>query len=129
LLLKNLIGQALEMTIEQFLKTLRSEPETIEFDDTMSAIEAEYNFTPTAFSNGDVKNAANQNNGSCKIFAFAQLHSLNADQTLNCFGRYYRDDVLKNPAGTDHSNIRSFMEHGWIGIEFKGKALTVAFRN
>jgi len=114
------------MTLEQFLKTLRSEPETIQFNDTMSVIEAEYNFTPTSFSNGDVKNAADENNGSCKIFAFAQLQSLNADQTLACFGDYYREDVLKNPDGNDHSNIRSFMANGWIGIEFDGMALTVA---
>lgn len=111
------------MTLEQFLKTLRSEPESIEFDDTMSVIEAEYEFTPTAFTNGDVSNAADQNNGSCKIFAFAQLQSLDADQTLACFGKYYRDDVLKHPDATDHSNIRSFMTHGWIGIEFEGMAL------
>ncbi len=114
------------MTLEQFLKTLRSEPENIAFDDTMSVIEGEYKFTPTAFTNGTVKNAADENNGSCKIFAFAQLQSLDADQTLACFGRYYRNDVLENPDGTDHSNIRSFMENGWIGIEFDGMALTVA---
>ena len=114
------------MTLEQFLKTLRNEPETIEFDNTISVIEAEYNFTPTSFINGDIKNAVNENNGSCKIFAFAQLQSLDADQTLACFGRYYRDDVLKNPDATDHSNIRSFMKTGWIGIEFDGMALTVA---
>ena len=114
------------MTLEQFLKTLRSEPETIEFDDTMSVIDAEYHFTPTPFSNGDVVNAANENNGSCKIFAFAQLQSLDADQTLACFGQYYRNDVLKHPDGDDHSNIRSFMKNGWIGIEFDGMALTAA---
>ena len=114
------------MTLEQFLKTLRSEPESIEFDDTMAVIESEYNFTPTAFTNGDVSNAADENNGSCKIFAFAQLQSLDADETLACFGRYYRDDVLKNPDGSDHGNIRSFMQHGWIGIEFSGMALTAS---
>lgn len=112
------------MTLEQFLKTLRNEPETIEFDNTMSVIEAEYSFAPTSFSNGDVKNAAGENNGSCKIFAFAQLQSLDADQTLACFGRYYRDDVLKNPDASDHSNIRNFMANGWISIEFDGMALT-----
>lgn len=112
------------MTLEQFLKTLRSEPETIEFSDTMAVIKSDYNFTPTAFSNGEASNAADENNGSCKIFAFAQLQSLDADQTLACFGAYYRDDVLKHPDGTDHGNIRSFMANGWIGIEFDDMALT-----
>lgn len=114
------------MTLEEFLKTLHSEPESIEFDHTMAVIESEYSFTPTPFSNGDVSNSANENNGSCKIFAFAQLQALDADQTLACFGRYYRDDVLKEPDGTSHSNIRSFMQHGWIGIEFDGMALTAS---
>ena len=112
------------MPLEQFLKTLRSEPDAISFADTMSVIESEYNFTPTAFSNGDVSNSADENNGSCKIFAFAQLQSLNADETLACFGSYYRDDVLKHPDATDHGNIRSFMANGWIGVEFEGLALT-----
>lgn len=114
------------MALQQFLNRLRSEPESIEFDECMSVIEAEYTFTPTAFENGDVSNAADENNGSCKIFAFAQLQSLNADETLACFGRYYRDDVLKNPDGTDHGNIRSFMKNGWIGVEFQGMPLTTS---
>ena len=112
------------MNTEQFLDKLRNEPDAIDFEDTMAVIEAEYEFSPTAFKNGDVENEANQNNGSCKIFAFAQLKSLNADETLACFGRYYRDDVLKNPEGDDHGNIRNFMQYGWIGIEFSGDALT-----
>ena len=112
------------MTLQQFLSRLRDEPESIEFADCMSVIDAEYSFTPTAFDNGDVSNAADENNGSCKIFAFAQLQSLNADETLACFGAYYRDDVLKNPDGTDHGNIRSFMKNGWIDVEFEGMPLT-----
>jgi hypothetical protein len=30
---------------------------------------------------------------------------------------------LKNPAGTDHQNIRNFMKTGWNGIQFEGEAL------
>lgn len=114
------------MTLQAFLNRLQSEPESIEFDECMAVIDSEYTFTPTAFSNGEIRNGANENNGSCKIFAFAQLQSLNADETLACFGRYYRDDVLNNPDGTDHSNIRSFMQHGWIGIEFDSMPLATA---
>ena len=111
------------MSTAQFLDKLRSEPTTIDFEDTMKVIDEAYDFTPTAFKNGDTENEADQNNGSCKIFAFAQLQSLNADETLECFGRFYRDDVLKNPEGTDHGNIRNFMQYGWIGVEFSGEAL------
>ena len=112
------------MSTEQFLNQLRNEPNAIDFEDTMAAIDGGYDFSPTAFKNGDVENKENQNNGSCKIFAFAQLNSLNADETLACFGRYYRDDVMKNPEGDDHRNIRNFMQYGWMGVEFDGTALT-----
>jgi len=32
--------------------------------------------------------------------------------------RYYREDVLGNPDGTDHANIRSFVKVGWDGVTF-----------
>ena len=34
------------------------------------------------------------------------------------FGDYYRKDVLEHPDGTDHANIRAFMEVGWDGVKF-----------
>jgi hypothetical protein len=36
---------------------------------------------------------------------------------LACFGAYYRNDVLGNPEGSDHGNIRNFMESGWAGVK------------
>ncbi|NNF96141.1 MAG: hypothetical protein HKM94_04340 [Halobacteria archaeon] len=45
-------------------------------------------------------------------------------ETLACFGKYYREDVLQHPQGTDHLNIRTFMRHGWSGIQFEYPALT-----
>ncbi len=60
---------------------------------------------------------------SCRIFAFAKIHNLSAEQTLALFGDYYRKDVLGNPDGTDHQNIRNFMRDGWAGIQFDGEAL------
>ncbi len=109
--------------MQTLLHTLTTAPETVQFADTIAAIEAHYTFTPTAFRNGTLDNAAGQNNGSCKIFAFAQLQQLTPQQTLHCFGDYYRKDVLQHPDGTDHQNIRNFMQHGWDGIQFHGVAL------
>jgi hypothetical protein len=54
---------------------------------------------------------------------FPQLHRLTEAETLGLFGGYYRDDVLANPDGTDHGNIRSFMLNGWVGIKFDSAAL------
>jgi len=113
------------MKLNEFLTQLSQNPEQIEFSDTMSVIEENYSFTPSSFVNGDTTNEANQNNGSCKIFAFALLNDLSAEQTLACFGSYYRDDVLQNPEGNDHQNIRNFMQSAWDGIKFSSSALTL----
>ena len=111
------------MKLDDFLTKLKQNPDQVEFTDTMAVIEQNYQFTPTEFSNGDIVNQADQNNGSCKIFAFGQLHNLTKEHTLACFGTYYRDDVLKNPEGNDHQNIRNFISSGWYGIQFDRDAL------
>lgn len=112
------------MNLQDFINTLNSHADSIEFNDTMSLIDELYLFTPNAFRNGQIHNAVDQNNGSCKLFAFAKLHGLNEQQTLSCFGKYYREDVLKNPDGDDHQNIRNFLQTGWAGIEFETIPLT-----
>ena len=102
---------------------IKTAPESSSFAEVISHIDENYSFTPTRFTNGKTVNEANQNNGSCKIFSFAKLQDLTEEQTLNLFGDYYRKDVLQNPEGTDHQNIRNFMESGWKGIAFEGYAL------
>jgi hypothetical protein len=44
---------------------------------------------------------------------------------LNCFGEYYRTDVLQHPDAIDHQNIRNFIRFGWDGVRFDGAALTL----
>ncbi len=111
------------MELKTFLDNLERSPSEVEFEHTMATIDANYDFEPTAFSNGDTKNEANQNNGSCKIFAFAQLNGLDVESTLACFGRFYRVDVLEHPTNNDHQNIRNFITHGWSGITFEQQPL------
>ncbi len=113
------------MTLEHLLTQLKNDPGNTTFDDVISVIDNNYNFTPSEFSNGNLLNAANQNNGSCKIFAFAKLHNLTEDQTLNCFGDYYRKDVLEHPEADDHQNIRNFISTGWKGIKYTCDALSL----
>ena len=105
------------------LEQLEKSPETIIFKDVIAYIDENYDFAPTKFTNGNTINEANQNNGSCKVFSFAQLKNLSKEQTLWLFGEFYREDVLNNPDGTDHQNIRNFMKFGWEGISFDGEAL------
>ena len=106
------------MTLDLFLQKLKDCPDSIEFNDTMSVIDSLYVFSPTSFRNEDLVNDVGQNSGSCKIFSFARLHNLTPEQTLACFGSYYRDDVLSHPESSDHQNIRNFKKTGWSGIEF-----------
>lgn len=118
----------MNLTVDELLSILNSAPTSVDFDVVMSVIKDNYNFCPTQFSNGlgdaTVINAQGTNEGSCRIFAFAQLHDLTVEQTLQCFGDYYRKDVLEHPAGNDHGNIRSFMIYGWAGIRFDNVALS-----
>ena len=112
------------MSLNALLKQLQQSPKTVEFDQVMAVIADNFIYKPTRFSNGpDIINEAGTNQGSCKIFAFGQLMALGQMQTLACFGKYYRHDVLLHPEANDHSNIRSFIVNGWDGINFDGVAL------
>ncbi|WP_025743660.1 HopJ type III effector protein [Aquimarina pacifica] len=112
------------MTIIEFIEKLKSEPSAIGFEDTMTVIDTNYSFKPTMFINGNCTNEAGQNSGSCKLFSFAKLQNLDKEETLRCFGSYYKD-VLDTPDGEDHQNIRNFMKTGWDGISFEQSALVV----
>ncbi len=115
------------MSLASFLEKIKNN-ENVSFDETIAAITENYDYQPTKFSNGLneqlLVNQAGTNEGSCKIFAFAQLNRLDQQQTLNLFGDYYRLDVLHDPNGTGHQNIRNFVRYGWDGIRFDGLALT-----
>lgn len=111
------------MTLNAFLKKLKTTPEEIDFNELIEVIDSRYDFTPTAFENGSLHNATGENSGSCKLFSFARLHMLKEEQTLACFGAYYREDVLQHPKADNHQNIRNFMKTGWTGIKFDGEAL------
>jgi hypothetical protein len=110
--------------LETFFRQLSTEPDSISFQQTIALIDALYDFTPTAFQNGAQFNAAGENNGSCKILAFALLHQLSEPQTLQLFGDYYRLEVMPDLKGNNHANIRNFMRTGWDGIEFHGTPLS-----
>jgi hypothetical protein len=46
---------------------------------------------------------------------------------LDCFGKFYREDVLQNPKADDHMNIRTFMlapeATPFLGLSFDGEPL------
>ncbi|MDG1728559.1 MAG: HopJ type III effector protein [Algibacter sp.] len=111
------------MKLKVFIDKLNETPKAIEFSETMAVIDETYNFTPGAFKNGTLENAEGQNSGSCKLFAFAKIQEFSKEETLACFGQFYFDEVLKDPNGTGHQNIRNFMNTGFEGLNFEGNPL------
>jgi hypothetical protein len=95
---------------------------SISFTDVLAFIETDYKHQPAAFKNGNTYNEATQNQGSAKVFAFAQQNNLSKEDTLYLFAEHYQS-VLANPDSTDHQNIRQFMIHSWQGIAFESPAL------
>lgn len=91
----------------------------VNFSNVIEFIEADQPHQPTAFKNGDVYNEATQNQGSAKVFTFAQRNKLSKEDTLYLFAEHYQA-VLANPSASDHQNIRQFMLNGWQGIKFEG---------
>ena len=117
------------MNVAQLLQQIKTTPESVEFSEVMAVINESYHYTPSRFTNGlgdkAVVNEAGSNEGSCRIFAFARLNQLSEAETLACFGAYYRDEVLGDPQGDSHGNIRRFMTDGWAGISFDGEVLVI----
>jgi hypothetical protein len=105
------------------LEKIKTKPEEITFQEVISFIDNQYDFNSVKFKNGNLTNEIGQNLGSCKIFSFAKINNLTQLETLFCFGDFYRKDVLNNPEGSDHQNIRNFIVSGWECIFFEGIAL------
>jgi hypothetical protein len=112
------------MTIQQFRTKLKATPTTITFAETMQVIEDNYNFLPTSFTNGELRNNVGENTGSCRIFAFAKHQKFTKGATLFCFGAHYQG-VLKDSNGSSHQNIRNFMKTGFEGLSFDNEAISL----
>jgi len=61
------------MTQEEYLEELRSGAR-MKFEDLIALIDDDYDYTPAAFSNGEVSNTEDENQGSAKLFCFAAIH-------------------------------------------------------
>lgn len=117
------------ISLTAFLEKIKNGDSPISFHETILVITENYNYTPAEFINGlndeTLVNPPGTNEGSCKIFAFANLHGLSQQETLNLFGEYYRNDVLQNPDADSHRNIRNFIKYGWEGIKLSNNILTL----
>ncbi len=108
------------MTPDDFIARLGM-PEHL-FADTLAFVEQHYDYQPSAFRNGSVNNAADQNQGSCKALAMALDLGLSDEQALQCFAEHYQA-VLADPQGSAHANIRALMAQGLAGVSFERQPL------
>lgn len=111
------------MTIAALIEQINTAPESVDYRDVLALIASRYHYQPTAFINGELSNQAGENEVSCQIFAFSQLHNLSKEQALACFGQLYFQEVLQHPEAQGHKNIRQFMLTGWQGIRFERQPL------
>jgi hypothetical protein len=109
------------MTLNELLQQL--ELKQIVFKDVLAHIEENYNYTASAFTNGMQENGATENQGSARVFYFAKLNNLSAEDTLTLFAEHF-DAVLSTPDGSDHQNIRQFLANGWDAVQFDIAVLT-----
>ena len=107
--------RAIPVEAQEFAKKLRSGGKVSSIDETLKLLDANFDYFEVPFTNGDVKNAANQNVGSAKILSFGLLARLNEEETLRMFGPLSEN---LSPTGTDHPNIRAFKKTGWAGVVF-----------
>lgn len=118
--------------VKDFITKAKLNPDGIMFSDTMKIVDTYCDYMKKSFAVGDVTSEAGENEGSSKMFSLARLLHLDRkdpgprfmlseeadiNASLVLFGEIYRD-VLANPAGDDHPNIRSAMKCGWSGIRF-----------
>lgn len=101
----------------------------VDFDEAIRILRRHYRFTPCAFVSGrgtarETANAAGSNAASCLLLAFASRLGLGEQATLNLYGRHYQD-VLADPDGSAHANIRAFMANGWQGVVFEQDPLVL----
>ena len=63
-------------------------------------------------------NKAGENEGACRVLAFAKLHGLSKREALALFAQHAAD-VEADPGGTSHRNIRGLMAGGMTSLRFE----------
>jgi HopJ type III effector protein len=118
------VGETIPSDCEVFNANAEMSADVLTFEEVIDLIDTHYEYGLIEFKNGDVVNQQGENEGSAKLLSYAALSGMDKASTLKLWGQYYRD-VLANPSGTDHANIRNFIKSGWEGVPFEnGIALT-----
>jgi hypothetical protein len=107
-------GETIPDECEVFNANVEMSADDLKFEDVMNLIEKYYEVGLIEFKNGEIVNKPGENEGSGKILSYAALSSLDKDTTLKLWGEYFKE-VLSDPDGDSHPNIRNFMKYGWEG--------------
>lgn len=117
-------GETIPSDCEVFNANVEMDADALTFEEVMELIDTHYESQLLEFKNGDIVNQQGENEGSAKLLSYAALSQMDQATTLKLWGQYYRE-VLNDPDGTSHANIRNFMKYGWEGVPFEnGIALT-----
>ncbi len=111
-------GETIPSECEVFNANLEMDASELTFEEVIELIDTHYETGLLEFKNGDIVNKQGENEGSAKVLSYAALSNLDKDTTLKLWGQYYRE-VLEDPKGDSHQNIRNFMKYGWDGVPFE----------
>mmetsp|Transcript_38850 Transcript_38850/g.90353 ORF Transcript_38850/g.90353 Transcript_38850/m.90353 type:complete len:202 (+) Transcript_38850:347-952(+) len=118
------VGETLSEQAELFNANFEMSSDELMFEEFIEMVDECYEYGLIEFKNGDIVNEPGENDGSAKVLSYAALANFDNETTLKLWGQYYRE-VLADPDGGSHPNIRNFMKYGWEGVPFEnGIALT-----
>jgi HopJ type III effector protein len=107
-------GETIPDACEVFNANVEMNADDLKFEEVMELIDTHYEVGLIEFKNGDIVNKPGENEGSGKVLSYAALSNMDKETTLKLWGQYYRE-VLADPDGDSHPNIRNFMKYGWEG--------------
>lgn len=111
-------GETIPEACELFNANLEMSGDSLTFEEFIEMVDENYESQLLQFKNGDMENMPGENEGSAKVLSYAALANLDKEMTLKLWGQYYRE-VLADPEGDSHQNIRNFMKYGWEGVPFE----------
>ena len=107
-------GETVPDECEVYNANVEMDADSLKFEDLMELIDTHYEVGLLEFKNGNILNKQGENEGSAKLLSYAAISEFDKETTLKLWGQYYRE-VLADPDGDSHQNIRNFMKTGWDG--------------
>lgn len=111
-------------------RELAREWKNTDFGNTIQAIDSILETEPVDFVNGEVPNTSGENLWSLKVLAFGKMMWFHTQEVLSMFWEYYRE-VIDNPDGNSHQNIRALQKTGieCVDISENPFSLTYSYDN